>query len=90
MKTENSTQPSQEEIAAYAYHLWEANGRQSGRDAEYWFQAQTQIKARTNDGGSAERRDGHGAATENKPQNSPPKKRKTENTPVGQRQPAFA
>ena len=93
MNTENSTQPSQQEIAAYAYHLWEADGRQAGRDAEYWFQAQAQLKARASNAGAAARRDinanASGTATEAKPQGSPSKKRKTENVSREQRQPAF-
>jgi len=36
--------PSQEEIAAYAYFLWEIEGRQSGRDWDYWLQAEAQLQ----------------------------------------------
>jgi hypothetical protein len=46
MKTEQqSTRPTQQEIAAYAYRLWETDGRQHGRDQEYWFQAEAQLTA---------------------------------------------
>ena len=37
--------PSDEEIARYAYHLWEAEGRIHGRDLDYWLQAQAHLKA---------------------------------------------
>ena len=38
-------EPTQEEIATYAYYLWEAEGRQSGRDSDYWLQAKAQLIA---------------------------------------------
>jgi hypothetical protein len=92
MNTENNTQPSQQEISAYAYHLWEVDGRQHGRDAEYWFQAQAQLKARTSAPGASARLDANanGTAPDAKPQANPSKKRKTENVSREQRQPAFA
>ena len=34
-----------EQIAALAYQLWEKGGREAGRDQEYWFQAENQLKA---------------------------------------------
>jgi hypothetical protein len=38
-------QPSPEEIATYAYHLWEADGHQEGRDVDYWLQAKAHLIA---------------------------------------------
>lgn len=37
--------PSFEEIAAYAYFLWEAEGRQHGRDLDYWLEAESHLTA---------------------------------------------
>jgi hypothetical protein len=31
-------------IAAYAYYLWEHEGRPAGRADEHWFQAETQLR----------------------------------------------
>ncbi len=36
-----------ETIAARAYVLWEQAGRPSGRDVEYWLQAESQLKQDT-------------------------------------------
>lgn len=36
-----------EAIAALAYTLWEKDGRPNGRDTEYWFQAESQLKQET-------------------------------------------
>ncbi|MCL5097115.1 MAG: DUF2934 domain-containing protein [Candidatus Omnitrophica bacterium] len=33
------------EIARLAYSLWEKDGRQSGRDMEYWLAAELQLRA---------------------------------------------
>lgn len=35
--------PTDEEIAMYAFHLWDAEGRQPGRDLDYWFQAKAHL-----------------------------------------------
>lgn len=35
-----------EEIRARAYQLWQENGRPAGRDAEFWFQAENEHRAR--------------------------------------------
>jgi hypothetical protein len=35
---------SHEEIAAYAYYLWEHEGRPSGRAEELWLQAEAQLR----------------------------------------------
>jgi len=37
--------PTHAEIAAYAYQLWEADGRRHGRDIDYWLQAQAHLTA---------------------------------------------
>ncbi len=50
-KTKTAATPRQEitpeAIAARAYTLWEKDGRPNGRDAEYWFQAESQLKQET-------------------------------------------
>ena len=35
-----------EEIRARAHELWEQNGRPSGRDLEFWLQAESEISER--------------------------------------------
>lgn len=35
--------PTDEEIARYAYFLWESEGRIDGRDMDYWLQAKTYL-----------------------------------------------
>ena len=47
MKTLESTetQLKQEDIAARAFHLWEAAGHHHHRDLEYWLQAERQFHA---------------------------------------------
>jgi hypothetical protein len=37
--------PSKEEIAVYAFYLWDVEGRQEGRDLEYWLHAEAQLTA---------------------------------------------
>lgn len=87
--TESKTQPSHDEIAAYAYHLWEANGRRQGRDVEYWLQARTQLANRAAKASAAPTPESNGVATASKPEN--PKKRKQETPATNNRpQPAFA
>ena len=39
------TPPSREEIASYAFHLWEAEGRQPNREMDYWLQAEAHLIA---------------------------------------------
>jgi hypothetical protein len=34
------------EVSARAYELWERAGRPSGRDQEFWFQAEDELKNR--------------------------------------------
>ena len=33
-----------EAVAAYAYHIWEQEGRPVGRDREHWLQAEAQLR----------------------------------------------
>lgn len=46
MNKETLQGPTDEEIARYAHHLWEAEGHVQGRDVEYWFQAKAHLTAR--------------------------------------------
>ena len=41
----NDHQPSTEEIAAFAYFIWEKNGCQEGRDLDDWLAAEQELKA---------------------------------------------
>ena len=41
--------PTDEEIARYAYCLWESEGRVQGRDLDYWLQAKTHLAASRKD-----------------------------------------
>jgi hypothetical protein len=45
MKQIPISQPSQEKIAAVARQLWEKDGRQDGRDLEYWLKAEKQLSS---------------------------------------------
>lgn len=38
---------AKQEIAARAHELWEQNDRPTGRDLEFWVQAEAEIKDRT-------------------------------------------
>ena len=38
-------EPTHDEIALSAFLLWEKEGRQSGREMTYWFQAEAQLRA---------------------------------------------
>jgi hypothetical protein len=38
-------EPSNEEIAARAYDLWQAQGRPTGRERENWSEAERQLRA---------------------------------------------
>jgi hypothetical protein len=44
-QTKTFTEPSQDEIAAYAYKLWEAEGRPNGKDLDHWLQAKAHLTA---------------------------------------------
>ncbi len=37
-------QPSREDIARYAYLIWEQEGRPAGRDVVHWLQAETHLR----------------------------------------------
>jgi hypothetical protein len=39
------TEPTHDEIAAYAYKLWEAEGRPDGKDCDHWLQAKAHLTA---------------------------------------------
>ena len=43
MKQITSNSPAKEKIAALARQLWEQDGRQPGRDLEYWLKAEQQL-----------------------------------------------
>lgn len=46
MRTEHQSHfvaPSEEDIAEYARHLWEYEGRQHGRDLQYWLEAKAHL-----------------------------------------------
>jgi len=79
--------PTHDEIAVFAYHLWESEGRQDGRDAEYWFRAQEQLCARNSQTGSAR---SSAAAPAAPAQREPEKKRKPANSTGARKQPAYA
>jgi len=38
------TIPTDDEIRLRAYHLWEINGRQDGRELDYWLQAALELE----------------------------------------------
>jgi hypothetical protein len=44
---------TEEKIRARAYELFEARGREEGRDLEDWFRAEEQIAGRKNDSAAA-------------------------------------
>jgi DUF2934 family protein len=48
MKT-TMERPRQDEIAHLARQIWEWEGRQSGRDMEYWLRAERQLLTRRNE-----------------------------------------
>lgn len=45
MTASNPARPSEEEISARAYAIWEAEGRPEGRDREHWFRAKAEAEA---------------------------------------------
>jgi hypothetical protein len=45
MTTKKFQPPTDEEIARYAYCLWESEGQIHGRDLDYWLQAKTHLIA---------------------------------------------
>ena len=38
------TQPTEKEIMARAYEIWERNGRPEGREDEFWHQAEQELR----------------------------------------------
>jgi hypothetical protein len=44
--TETPAQVSHEAIANLARQIWEREGRQPGRDMDYWLQAEREVRAR--------------------------------------------
>jgi hypothetical protein len=44
-QTKNFNPPTDEEVAAFAYKLWEAEGRPEGRDFDHWLQAKAHLTA---------------------------------------------
>lgn len=47
MNAKSSPMEPHEKIAALARQLWEQDGRQAGRDLEYWLKAEQQVQAST-------------------------------------------
>jgi hypothetical protein len=45
IETEHSASPSNEQIAERARSIWEREGRPEGRDEEFWFRAESEVKA---------------------------------------------
>lgn len=45
MTPQPSGEPSQDQIAARAYYLWEQAGRPQGKDAVHWDQALSELKS---------------------------------------------
>ncbi len=37
--------PTRDEIAEYAFYLWNAEGRRSGQDMKYWLEAEAHLTA---------------------------------------------
>jgi hypothetical protein len=50
MKTKANTYVNPGEIANLAKEIWEREGRQSGRDLDYWLQAERQLLSSRNRG----------------------------------------
>lgn len=46
--TENNARVQHEDIAELAKQIWEREGRQAGRDLEYWLRAERQLRLRRN------------------------------------------
>lgn len=45
MVPKTTTQPTNTEIARYAYLIWEREGCPPGRDVTHWLEAEKQLKA---------------------------------------------
>ena len=46
--SENETPAARDDIARLAQQIWEREGRQAGRDLEYWLQAERELLGRRN------------------------------------------
>ncbi len=46
-KSNGSTRPIREQIAARAHRFWEQEGLPSGREAEHWLRAERELAAAT-------------------------------------------
>jgi hypothetical protein len=70
-----TTQPhpglSHDEIARLARRIWQQEGCQSGRDEEYWLQAEQQLRAISQQGNGQT----HQASAKRKPAAANPRKR---------------
>jgi hypothetical protein len=86
---ENTSKPNANEIATRAYFLWEADGRQHGRDAEYWFLAEKHLTARVTPPVASARREPAPSAAPVRKEAAPIQKRK-ENDANARRQPVAA
>jgi len=42
---EHANQPDQQEIGRRAYQLWEKAGRPSGKDMDFWLEAEKQLRS---------------------------------------------
>lgn len=79
-QTKTFSEPTNDEIAAYAYKLWEAEGRPDGRDLDHWLQAKAHL--------TADRQ--YEAGVLASPAATGKKRKETGNRANGTRQPAFA
>lgn len=81
-QTKTFNEPTQDEIAAYAYKLWEAEGRPEGRDLDHWLQAKAHL--------TADRQYEAGVLTGSTPtRESDTKKKRAQNGRSSSRQPAY-
>ncbi len=82
-QTKTFTEPTDHEIAAYAYKLWEAEGRPAGHDLDHWLQAKAHLTAdRQYEAGVL------GSPTASREAEA--KKKRTQNGRSTPRQPAYA
>ncbi|MEO6181928.1 MAG: DUF2934 domain-containing protein [Verrucomicrobiota bacterium] len=45
IEEKNFQLPTDDDIAVYAYYLWESEGRVTGRELDYWLQAKAHLVA---------------------------------------------
>ncbi|HWD19589.1 MAG TPA: DUF2934 domain-containing protein [Verrucomicrobiae bacterium] len=89
--SETKSQFTQDQIAAKAYQLWEADGRPDGRDVEYWLKAQERLSKDGKPQDATLRRDTTPlAAAPKAPENDRKKKSSNANGNGAKKQPAFA